>query len=226
MRYQYPMMLDVTDRLAVIVGGGAVAARKAAGLIECGATRVRCVAPAFDGRMPPAVERVEARYAPAHLDGAGLVFAATDDPAVNESVVRDARTRGLLVNRADATAADDDNGDADKALGDFSTPAKWRHGPVTLTVSAGGSPALAVLIRNGLMARWDPRWSAMAEAMAALRPILLGAAAVDAAARAAAFRDLATEEALAVLEAGSFAGLYDWLLGRHPALPGASEART
>ena len=223
MRYQYPMMLDVTDRLAVIVGGGAVAVRKAGGLLECGAARVRCVSPAFDARMPGSVERVEARYAPAHLDGAGLVVAATDDPAVDDVVVADARARGILVNRADATAADDDG---DGRPGDFSTPARWRQQSVTVTVSAGGSPALAVLIRNGLAARWDPRWSAMAEAMAVLRPALLGAAGVDAPTRAAAFRDLATEEALAVLDAGSPSDLYDWLLRRHPALPGASEAHT
>jgi hypothetical protein len=52
-------MLDVTDRLVVIVGGGPVAARKAAGVLEAGATRVRCVAPAFDPAVPETVERVE-----------------------------------------------------------------------------------------------------------------------------------------------------------------------
>ena len=35
-------MLDVTDRLIVIVGGGAVAARKAAGLISAGAKKSAC----------------------------------------------------------------------------------------------------------------------------------------------------------------------------------------
>ena len=92
-RHAYPIMLDVTDRLVVIVGGGAVAVRKAAGVIEAGATpgcvRRRRLTPA----MPEAVERVEAPYEPRHLDGAGLVFAATDLPAVNDAVVRDARAR-------------------------------------------------------------------------------------------------------------------------------------
>src|SRR6478609_7363439 len=100
MPHTYPLMLDVSDRLIVIVGGGAVAARKAAGLIECGATRIRCVSPTFEPKMPPGVERIDGRYGPHHLDGAGLVFAATDDPAVNAAVVRDARNRGILVNRA------------------------------------------------------------------------------------------------------------------------------
>jgi siroheme synthase-like protein len=218
MRYRYPMMLDVSDRLAVIVGGGGVAVRKARGLIEGGATRVRCVSPAFDLRLPASVERVAARYAPAHLDGAALAFATTDDPGVNEAVVRDARARGILVSRADFSHEDDDH-----TAGDFSTPATWRHGRVTVTVSGGGSPALAGQIRDGLIARWDPRWTAMGEAMAVIRPVLLRADGVDPAARAAAFRDLATDEALAVLDSGSVADLYDWLLRRHPTLPGASE---
>src|SRR5687767_14468580 len=116
----YPLMLDVSDRLVVIVGGGAVAARKAKGLIDAGATRVRIVSPAFEPAMPQAVERVTAAYDSSHLDGASLVFAATDSPEVNETIVRDACERGVLVNRAD-------DGDG----GDFTTPAMFRDGPVT-----------------------------------------------------------------------------------------------
>src|SRR5215213_10147985 len=118
MPHAYPLMLDVTERPVLIVGGGAVAARKAAGLIECGATRIRCVAPEFDPAMPEGVDRVRGTYEPRHLDGAGLVFAATDDRAVNAAVVRDARSLGVLVNRADA---DDD------APGDSATPARLRQ---------------------------------------------------------------------------------------------------
>ena len=202
------MMLDVTDRLAVIVGGGAVAARKASGLIDCGATRVRCVSPAFDSAIPPAVERVEARYASNHLDGAGLVFAATDDAAVNEAVVRDARSRGLLVNRADS---DDD------APGDFATPARLQEPAVTVTVSAG-SPALAVRIRDGIARRWDANWSRMAEAMQELRPLIVTRKELPARNRRDIFRDLSGDEAADVLAAGGVDALRAWLLAKHPEL--------
>ena len=208
MRYRYPMMLDVSDRLVVIVGGGGVAARKASGLIECGATRLRCVSPAFDDRIPADVERVEARYEPGHLDGAGLVFAATDDPAVNEAVVRDARTRGLLVNRADA---DDDE------PGDFVTPARFAMSAVTVTVSAG-SPALAVLIRNGIAQRWDPDWSRMADAMQSLRPLIVARRDLHVRRRRQIFRELATDEATDVLAVGGVAALRAWLIAKYPEL--------
>lgn len=208
MPYHYPMMLDVTDRLAVIIGGGGVAARKAAGLIECGARRVRCISPVFGDAIPPAVERVEARYVPAHLDGAALVFAATDDPGVNEAVVRDARGRGLPVNRADA---DDDT------PGDFITPARLQMPAVTVTVSAG-SPALAVFIRDGIARRWDASWSAMAEAMRELRPLIVRRRELGPKRRQKIFRELASDEAAGVAAAGGPGALRQWLLAKYPEL--------
>ena len=207
MRHAYPIMLDVTDRLVVVVGGGPVAVRKATGVMEAGATRVRCVSPAFDAAMPESVERVEAAYEPAHLEGAGLAFAATDLPAVNDAVVRDARSRGILVSRADAD---------DQDPGDFTVPAKWRTGPATLAVSAGGSPALAAMIRDKLRGAWDPHWTRMAEVMAWVRPRLRDAATIAPTLRREILRDLASDEAVEVLRAGGVKELVDWVIRRHP----------
>jgi precorrin-2 dehydrogenase/sirohydrochlorin ferrochelatase len=198
-------MLDVSHRLIVIVGGGRVAARKAKGLLDAGATRVRVVSPAFSETMPPGVERVTRAYEPGDLDGASLTFAATDRPDVNQAVVRDANRLGVLVNRADA---DEEN------PGDFSTPATLREGDLVLTVSAGGSPALAATVRDGIRTRLDPRWIAMAAAMRNLRPrILAGGASIDR--RRAAFRDLASDEALDVLNRGGVEQLWTWLQQRN-----------
>ena len=207
MRHGYPIMLDVTDRPVVIIGGGAVAARKAAGVLEAGATRVRCVSPTFDPDLPAAVERVEATYEAAHLDGAALVFAATDLPAVNDAVVRDARSRGVLVSRADADEQDP---------GDFTVPAKWRSGPATLAVSAGGSPTLAAMVRDRLAEKWDPRWTRMAEVMAWVRPRLRDAATIAPTLRREILRDLASDEAVEVLGTGGVKELVDWMIRRHP----------
>jgi len=199
------MMLDVSCRLIVIVGGGAVAARKARGLLEAGATRVHCIAPSFCDEMPGGIECISESYRSAHLDGAGLVFAATDQPEVNESVVCDAHARGVLVNRADA---DDDE------PGDFSTPAKLQRGEVSVMVAAA-SPALAALVRDGIGARFDPRWERMADAMQELRPSIRRVV-HDIRTRRQMFRDLASEEALRVLDATGIDGLRKWLSDRHP----------
>ncbi len=57
----YPVVLDVVGRPCLVVGGGPVAVRKAAGLVECGA-EVTVVAPEIDpaiGALGVAVERRE-----------------------------------------------------------------------------------------------------------------------------------------------------------------------
>src|SRR3954451_2720838 len=117
MPHNYPLLLEVSDREIVIVGGGEVAVRKAMGLMDAGATHVRVVAPDVHERMPGQVQRVAETYRSEHLRGAGLVFAATDDPKVNDAIVRDAHELGILVCRADG---DDENS------GDFATPAMIR----------------------------------------------------------------------------------------------------
>jgi siroheme synthase-like protein len=203
-RFTYPLLLDLRDRLVVIVGGGAVAVRKAAGLLDAGATRVRVVAPTFHANVPAAVEQVAEAYAAHHLDGATLVFAATDSPAVNEQVVRDANARGVLVNRAD-------EGDPG---GDFTTPAKFQDGGVIVTVSAG-SAALSAAIRDDLAARLDPRQAKMATAMQLLRP-MIQAAGLDPDQRRAIFRDLAGAEALDQLKSAGIDQLRRWIAARYP----------
>jgi len=210
-RHRYPVNLDLIGRTILIVGGGAVAARKARGLIEAGAGRVRCVAPAFCDELPAQVDRVPGVYCPDHLAGAALVFAATDRAEVNDAVVRDARARNLLVNRADVD---------EEEPGDFAVPAVLRRGDVTVAVSAG-SPALAAMVRNQLDESFDSRWAQMADTMRELRPWIMSAG-VDIATRRMIFRELATEEALGLLAAHGSAGLRQWLLARHPELTHAA----
>jgi siroheme synthase-like protein len=196
-------MLDVTDRLVVIIGGGAVASRKAKGVLEAGATRVKMVAPSFAPDVPERVERIVATYDPSHLAGAGLVFASTDSAEVNDAVLRHARAKGVLACRADMD---------DEEPGDFVTPAKLVRGSVVVTVSAG-SPALAAVIRDGLSDRFDSAWTQMAEQMQTLRP-LIRASGLDQKRRAAVFRSLASAEAFAVLADGGAEGLRVWLKQR------------
>lgn len=198
-------MLDVTRRTIVIVGGGAVAARKTKGLFAAGAARVRCISPAFHSDIPEAVERVTAEYVPAHLDGAGLVYAATNSKAVNDAVVGDATARNILVTRVDMD---------DEHAGDFTTPAVHRDGPISLAVSAG-SPALAAAIRDELVAELDGGWVQLAEAHARLRPILLKSS-LSPAARREVFHKLSTRTAMDINAAGGIAALVQWIQADHP----------
>jgi precorrin-2 dehydrogenase / sirohydrochlorin ferrochelatase len=197
----YPILLDVTDKRIVIVGGGAVGLRKAVKLLEAGATDVTVVSPAFAGDFPPAVKKVQEPYRPEHLAGAALVVAATDSPQANADVAAEARRRNALVSRADS-----DDG------GDFTTPAVLREGVVTVAVWAD-NPSLSAGIRDGLRACWDPRWTNMAQVMRTLRPIILHSS-LPAAQRRQLLHELAGEAAMEKLAAGGVEALRNWVMER------------
>ncbi|HVU92833.1 MAG TPA: NAD(P)-dependent oxidoreductase, partial [Jatrophihabitans sp.] len=82
----YPLLLDLTGRRVVVVGGGMVASRRVRGLTEAGAD-VLVVAPELRPEVADAAARAERRpFVPADLDGAWLAVACADDPAVNAAV--------------------------------------------------------------------------------------------------------------------------------------------
>ncbi|AHG88640.1 uroporphyrin-III C-methyltransferase [Gemmatirosa kalamazoonensis] len=136
----YPVMLDLTGRLAVVVGGGAVAAQKARELAEAGA-RVRVVAPEVGPAMAElsGVVTLERRaYREGDLAGAAIAVAATDDRAVNHAVWEEAEAAHVLLNAVD-----------DVAHCHFIAPSVHREGDITVTVStAGHCPTLAVRLRE------------------------------------------------------------------------------
>jgi siroheme synthase-like protein len=117
-----------------------VAARKAAGLLECGA-QVVVVAPEVDPAIDAMAVTVERReYQPGMAAAYRLVVTATGVPEVDAAVAEDAERAGIWVNSAD-----------DPAHCTFILPAVHRDGPVTIAVSTGGnSPTLAVWLRNEL----------------------------------------------------------------------------
>jgi siroheme synthase-like protein len=197
----------------LIVGGGAVAARKARALLECGATRVRVISTEFSDDLPTGVERVRREYQSGDVDDASLVFAATDRPDVNARIVADARGRGIFANRAD-----------DDEEGDFITPAMHHAGAIQITVSAG-SAALTARIRDEVAARLDPRWQQMAEVMRALRPRISRRRDLSPARRRDIFHALASNEAMNIAMAGPEA-VWAWVSERFSdALePGAPDA--
>ncbi len=203
---RYPIFLDITDRRAVIIGGGAVAARKAAALLDAGCADVRIYAPDIDPKMPEQVSWSQAEYHPDQLDDADLVFAATNNPDINDAVMRDAKNRNILANRADTD---------DASPGDFITPARLTNGPVTVAVAAN-SAALAAAIRDRIADSLDPRLIQMARAMTELRPMIRDRAGLDPATRRDVFRALTTEAALTVLDKEGLPALKAWLAGRFP----------
>jgi precorrin-2 dehydrogenase/sirohydrochlorin ferrochelatase len=195
----YPILLDVSGRKIVIIGGGAVGLRKTKGLVDAGAHDVTVVSPAFRDGFPPAVRKIQETYRPEHLAGANLVFAATDQPKINAEIVAEAHRAGAWANRADH---DEDNSD-------FTTPAVMRQGPITVAVSAG-APALSAAVRDGLAKQWDARWTELAQAVQTLRPAIL-ASSLPPKQRQVLLRELASEAGMQKLAEGGVEGLRKWV---------------
>ena len=136
----YPVFADIRGRRVVVVGGGRVAARKVISLIEAEAD-VTVISPEICEeihRLNVAGSCVLLRraYGEGDLNGCVLAFAATDDPHVNQRVVEEAVSSNILVNRADAPAADEPR------EGTFTVPSVIRRGSLSIAVSTGGIPIL------------------------------------------------------------------------------------
>ena len=150
----YPVNLVVAGRRCVVVGGGAVAARKADGLAAAGA-QVTVIAPQVDPsiRDLAGVTVLEREYRTGDLDGAWLAVAATDDAGVNRSVHADGEAARVWVNAVD-----------DPPACSFTLPAVVRQGPVVVAVSTSGySPALAGWIREKVAEQLGPEVALLAE---------------------------------------------------------------
>ena len=101
----YPVFLDVRGRFTVVVGGGSVAERKVDGLLKAVHAYALClrdVTAGLEVRVNEGSVTLERRlYGEGDLKGAFLVYAATDDAAINEAVYAEAEARGVLANVAD-----------------------------------------------------------------------------------------------------------------------------
>lgn len=191
----YPIVLTQLDQArCIVVGGGTVAERKIAALLDSAAS-VTVISPDLTARVQTWVdagrlEHIGRRYSSGDLDGAGLVIAATDDPIVNDDIAQAARRAGILVNVVDNPSA-----------GDFHTVASIRQGDLLITVSTGGdSPVLAALLRRHIEALVGPEYAELLEILSAARAGALND--LPASVRRRVTQELASDQVLEWLRAG------------------------
>jgi uroporphyrin-III C-methyltransferase/precorrin-2 dehydrogenase/sirohydrochlorin ferrochelatase len=136
----YPLLLDVSGRRVVVVGGGPVGARRAAALADAGADVV-VVAPVVDAAIEadPRVTVVRREYRSGDLAGAWLAQTCTGITAVDEAVARDADDGRVWCVRASSSKNS-------KAW----TPAVARVDDVVVGVNAGGDPGRARVLRDAI----------------------------------------------------------------------------
>lgn len=158
MRY-YPAFLDLQGKPCVVVGGGAIAWRKAKSFLACGA-RVTVISPdavkplqALSRRRRIVWQR--RRFRPGDADRAFVIVAATDDQTVNRAVFARAAARQRLVNVVDQPARCT-----------FIVPSIMSRGALTMAISTGGaSPALSKWLRRDLAARYGATFPKILERM-------------------------------------------------------------
>jgi uroporphyrin-III C-methyltransferase / precorrin-2 dehydrogenase / sirohydrochlorin ferrochelatase len=140
----FPIFVKLQGRPVVVVGGGNVAAGKIPGLLQAQA-RVRVIAPQINPQVSAWVNTGEIQwsateFAPADVQGAALVIAATSIPAVNAAVFQAAEAAGILCNAVD-----------DIANCHFYYASIVQRGDLQIAISTNGkSPALAQRLRKEL----------------------------------------------------------------------------
>lgn len=216
-----PLLVHTRQLRVLCVGGGSVAARKVAGLIAGGAG-VRIVAPFVVDELRTALtsssgavghgstsssgavghsstaDRVTWEARPYRRDDIGdahLAIAATDDPEVNATVVRDADAAGRLCVRVDEGAA-----------GSAVMMAAVQRDPLVLGVATtAGAPSLTRALRLDLEERYGPEYGQLAALCAELRADTTVAAAfapLDQVTRRARWRRVIRPDILDLIRAG------------------------
>ena len=158
-----PIFLDLRGRKCLVVGGSELAARKVTTLLDAGAD-VHVVTPHINETLTELVRRgsilhLKREYAPGDMEGAALVYAATDDPALHQRLSSEAREHGIPINVADVPA-----------LCTFISPAVLTRGALKIAVSTGGaSPGMAKRIVGRLERLFGPEYGVALEIMRAAR---------------------------------------------------------
>lgn len=196
----YPVFLVLQGKFCLVVGGGEVAARKVASLLECGAV-VRVVSPTLLPELAALTDEGQISasrrpFVPDDTDGANLVIAATNQLAVNRMVAVHCRQKKIPVNVVDAPE-----------LCDFLVPATIRRGPLTIAVSTGGAlPAMARKIRRKLEEDFDQNYGLLLAALGSARNRVLEEI-DDPGRRKRIFCILAAADLLSVIEEEGVVGL-------------------
>lgn len=159
----YPVYLNLTGKLCVIIGGGYVAEGKIPSLTQSGA-RIKLVSPTATPNIREAdakgeLEWQQREYLAGDLEGAFIAIAATNEPLVNQQIFQEAELSGVMLNAVD-----------DTPRCTFIAPSIVKRGPVTLAISTGGvSPALARKLRETLTDASTLDWVDLAPVLAKAR---------------------------------------------------------
>jgi len=141
---KYPIFLELSGRRVVVVGGGAVAVRKAQMLLAAGA-RLVIVAEHIEDKLTSLwkgtnPELIKSKYSKDYIAEAVLVIAATNNSELNNRIYKDCQELEILCNVVDAPEHCD-----------FFVPAVVKRGDLQIAIGTEGHcPAYAGHLRKKL----------------------------------------------------------------------------
>lgn len=162
----YPIALNLQSKSVLIVGGGAVASRKAPPLLIAGA-KLSIISPEITDSLNALVEQGQIHWYKQAYESSLLitlkpilVFAATSSQTVNQQIAQDAQALSAWVNHV-----------ADTGASDFQNMAILEKAPFTIAMnSAGASPALLGILKSRLATVLTDGFVTFANWLGALRP--------------------------------------------------------
>lgn len=144
-----PILLDLTNKSIVIIGGGAIAERRVSKLRQFDAN-ITVVSPTLTAKLQELYEQQQIQwlaqdYSIHQLPPAALVVVATNNKAVNRMVKQELPQQTLL------------NMASDSEQGDVVFPGILKRGKLSISVStSGASPKLTTAILAELQQQFPP----------------------------------------------------------------------
>ncbi len=167
----FPVFLKLEKLRLLIVGGGNVGLEKLQAVTQNSpATHVTLVAPQISPAVKelaavfPSIRLMERNYHPCDLEYADIAIIAVNDRSVSETIAREAREKGVLVNVADTPE-----------LCDFYLSSVVRKGNLKIAISTNGkSPTIAKRLKEEITSMIPDEMENVLENMQTIRQNLNG----------------------------------------------------
>lgn len=159
----FPFFIDIKNKKCIIYGGGKVAYRKVAALLDFEAD-ITVIAPVVNeeiAALEGSIQITIGEYGQEELQSkdAFFVIAATNDADVNARIARDCRERNILVNVVDVPCECD-----------FLFPAYIKKGSISIGVTTSGrSPVMAGHIRKTISDNLPDTYEALVDTLGSYR---------------------------------------------------------
>lgn len=132
MNTYFPLFINIKEKDILVFGGGNIATRRIKAMLPYGAC-IRIVAPEISEELQQLAEQNVnlildyRKYKLSELQKPDFVLAATNDEKVNQTIFRECRHKGILVNVA-----------SNRELCDFYFPGVVQQGDITVGITANG----------------------------------------------------------------------------------------